>query len=144
MKDLEQRLQQLDGFEKPKILLEQYPTSAHIASHMLYTAHTQFVDIKDSSVVDLGCGCGTLAIGAQLLGASYVLGLEIDNDALETFTGNCEYLDSQIDAVQCDVIKELPGREVNFRHDLFLELIAKMFFFFFLQADLTRCLTLLL
>ena len=30
-KQLEQWLQDVDGFEKPKILLEQYPTTPHIA-----------------------------------------------------------------------------------------------------------------
>jgi hypothetical protein len=31
LKELESRLQQVDGFEKPKLLLEQYPTQPHIA-----------------------------------------------------------------------------------------------------------------
>lgn len=31
LKELESCLQQVDTFEEPKILLEQYPTSAHIA-----------------------------------------------------------------------------------------------------------------
>lgn len=31
LKELESRLQQVDGFEKPKLLLEQYPTRPHIA-----------------------------------------------------------------------------------------------------------------
>ncbi len=31
LKELESCLQQVDGFEEPKILLEQYPTSPHIA-----------------------------------------------------------------------------------------------------------------
>ena len=31
LKELESVLQQVDGFEEPKILLEQYPTSPHIA-----------------------------------------------------------------------------------------------------------------
>lgn len=37
LKELESCLQQVDVFEKPKILLEQYPTSPHIAGEM--TAH---------------------------------------------------------------------------------------------------------
>uniref|UniRef100_A0A2K6QPA3 Uncharacterized protein n=1 Tax=Rhinopithecus roxellana TaxID=61622 RepID=A0A2K6QPA3_RHIRO len=32
LKELESRLQQVDGFEKPKLLLEQYPTRSHIAA----------------------------------------------------------------------------------------------------------------
>ncbi|XP_020297929.1 methyltransferase-like protein 5 isoform X2 [Pseudomyrmex gracilis] len=44
---LEEYLQQLDVFKEPKVLLEQYATSAHIASHMLYTAQSQFNDIEE-------------------------------------------------------------------------------------------------
>uniref|UniRef100_A0A671P849 Uncharacterized protein n=1 Tax=Sinocyclocheilus anshuiensis TaxID=1608454 RepID=A0A671P849_9TELE len=35
LKELESCLQQVDGFEEPKILLEQYPTSPHIAGNSL-------------------------------------------------------------------------------------------------------------
>lgn len=31
LKELESRLQQVDVFDEPKILLEQYPTTPHIA-----------------------------------------------------------------------------------------------------------------
>ena len=31
LKELESRLQQVDEFEEPKLLLEQYPTRSHIA-----------------------------------------------------------------------------------------------------------------
>lgn len=36
MKNLEEFLQGLDGFENPKVQLEQYCTPAHIASCVLY------------------------------------------------------------------------------------------------------------
>lgn len=36
MKKLEEYLSGVDGFEKPKIKLEQYPTPPHIASCVLY------------------------------------------------------------------------------------------------------------
>lgn len=34
LKELESRLQEVDGFEKPKLLLEQYPTRPHIAGRV--------------------------------------------------------------------------------------------------------------
>lgn len=37
LRELEQWLSQVQAFEEPKVELEQYPTSAHIASHMLFT-----------------------------------------------------------------------------------------------------------
>lgn len=42
LKKLEEYLQCVDGFENPKILLEQYPTPPHIASCMLYNIQVLF------------------------------------------------------------------------------------------------------
>lgn len=39
-------------------------------------------DLFKRSVVDLGCGTGVLAIGAALLGASHVEGVELDADVI--------------------------------------------------------------
>lgn len=99
----------MDGFEKPKITLEQYPTSAHIASHMLYTAQTQYGDIENCAVADFGCGCGVLALGAQMLNASHVVGFEIDSDALSVLYRNCTDLDLFVESIQCDILQYLPG-----------------------------------
>ncbi|XP_030643021.1 rRNA N(6)-adenosine-methyltransferase METTL5 [Chanos chanos] len=104
LKDLESCLQQVDVFEDPKVLLEQYPTSPHIAACMLYTIHNTFDDIKDKVVADLGCGCGVLSIGAAVLDAGLCVGFDIDDDALEIFQRNKEEFElTNIDVVQCDV-----------------------------------------
>ncbi|KAM4608985.1 rRNA N(6)-adenosine-methyltransferase METTL5 [Polymixia lowei] len=103
-KELESCLQQVDVFEEPKILLEQYPTSPHIAACMLYTIHNTFDDIKGKLVADLGCGCGVLSIGAAMLDAGLCVGFDIDNDALEIFRRNAEEFEiANIDLVQCDM-----------------------------------------
>lgn len=83
LKKLEEYLQGVDGFNKPKILLEQYETPSHIASNMLYSIQTKFDDIENKLVADLGCGCGMLSIGSFLLGATHTIGFDIDLDALE-------------------------------------------------------------
>ena len=67
LKELEGYLQQVDGFNSPKVYLEQYETSAHIASHMLYTMDQTFDDVKHNVVADFGCGCGMLTVGNTLL-----------------------------------------------------------------------------
>lgn len=36
---------------------------------MLHTIHTQYDDIEGKVILDLGCGCGILSIGAVMLGA---------------------------------------------------------------------------
>lgn len=110
LRELEEYLQQLDGFDKPKILLEQYSTSAHIASRMLYTAQSQFDDIERRTVADLGCGCGILSLGAQMLGANHVIGFEIDSEALQIQTKNCSDIELFVEAMQCNVLQYLPGK----------------------------------
>ena len=90
LKQLESMLQGVEVFENPKIELEQYPTSAHIASRMLYTAANVYGDIVGRSCVDLGCGTGMLGIGAIALGAGHVLGIDVDEDALVVARENIE------------------------------------------------------
>lgn len=103
-KELEQYLQDLEGFSKPKILLEQYETRAHIASCMLHTIESSYGDLSQKMVLDLGSGCCALGIGAVMLGASYVLGVDIDGDALEIASSNIKLFDIlNIELLQCDV-----------------------------------------
>jgi len=107
-KELEQHLQDVEGFEKPKILLEQYETAAHIASCMIHTIENVFKDIDGKKILDLGCGCSVLGIGSALMGASFVLGVDIDQEALEIARTNVDYCElNNIDFLQCDV-KTLP------------------------------------
>lgn len=85
LKKLEEHLQSVDEFEKPKILLEQYATPAHIASCMLYSIQSQHNDLEGKLVADLGSGCGMLSIGSCILGAQHTIGFEIDPDAVEVY-----------------------------------------------------------
>ncbi|CAG9856432.1 unnamed protein product [Phyllotreta striolata] len=108
---LEERLQCISDFQKPKILLEQYVTPSHLGSHMLYTIQSQYGDISGKLVADLGSGCGALTIGAAVLDASLVVGFEIDEDAIKICQENViEHEISNIDLVQCDVLKYAPSR----------------------------------
>ncbi|KAK4471153.1 hypothetical protein MN116_005548 [Schistosoma mekongi] len=64
--------------------------------------------LEGMSVADLGCGTGMLSIGAKLLGASCVLGFEIDEDAVTEFRSNLEtyeMLDESINITLCDVVR---------------------------------------
>ena len=62
--------------------MEQYATTPALATKVLHLAAVEFGDIEDKSVIDLGVGTGVLAIGAKLMGAGHVLGLDVDMDAL--------------------------------------------------------------
>ena len=68
--------------KSPKVHLEQYTTPANIAADILWNAYS-LGDIEDKKVIDLGCGTGILAIGAALMGAEEVIGVDIDPDAIE-------------------------------------------------------------
>lgn len=52
---------------------------ADLASRLLFSAESSFGDIDDKRVLDLGCGCCVLSIGAVMLGAAYVLGHSFTN-----------------------------------------------------------------
>ena len=79
---LEMILQGIPLHKSPKVHLEQYITPANIAADILWNAYS-LGDIEDKKVIDLGCGTGILAIGAALMGAEEVIGVDIDPDAIE-------------------------------------------------------------
>lgn len=104
LKELESYLQQVEVFDKPKVELEQYPTTPHIASHMLYTIDQSFDDIEGKFIGDLGCGCGVLSVGCSILGCAACVGFDIDEDALERASQNLKEFDiDNVDLVQCDL-----------------------------------------
>jgi len=104
LKHLEQNLQQVEGFDEPKILLEQYATRPHIAACMLHTISATFGDLEDKLVADLGCGCGVLSVGSVMLGAGAVIGFDLDPDALALFSQNIEDFEiDNIDIINADI-----------------------------------------
>ncbi|XP_070565143.1 rRNA N(6)-adenosine-methyltransferase METTL5-like [Ptychodera flava] len=111
LKELESCLQQVDTFDNPKILWEQYATRPHIAACMLHTIDTRYDDIEGKLVGDLGCGCGVLSIGSLMLEASLCVGFDIDEDALEICQQNREEFElSNLDLIQCDLCNMEMGR----------------------------------
>ena len=45
LRELETHLEDVEAFNNPKILLEQYPTRPHIAACMLHTIQSSYNDI---------------------------------------------------------------------------------------------------
>ena len=101
-KDLEILLTQLESFNQPKIKLEQYQTPPRIAAMILWRAF-QLGDIKDKEVSDYCCGTGLFGIGAKLLNAKEVYGIEIDADAIEIAKINAKLLDVKVNYIQQDI-----------------------------------------
>jgi putative methylase len=103
-KQLEMLLSQLKGFPDPIPSKEQYEVTDSVAATMVFTAAT-YGDIEDRCVYDLGCGPGRLAIGAALLGAREVVGVDIDSKVLNVAKQNADQVGVQerIEFVEQDI-----------------------------------------
>ena len=93
-RQLEIILEQVQAFESPSAIREQYTTSAPIAAQLLYFAYMRG-DIAGLTVIDLGCGTGVLALGAALLGG-VATGVDSDERALEVARANAKLLGVQV------------------------------------------------
>ena len=120
-KELESRLSSLNvDFAAPKIEFEQYATQPTIASDILLAAAYEYDDIEDALVVDLGSGAGVLSAASLYVcnlisekvvyevqcGAGGVIGIEIDNDAIDLNIqnrGHPDFEESIWDIVQQNV-----------------------------------------
>lgn len=113
-KQLEIILSKLKLPDLPKPSLEQYTIPSDLAAEILNLAYLSG-DIKDKTVFDFGCGSGRLAIGASLLGAKEVVGIDIDQKMLEVAEGNILSLttsnqfSSSIKLI-CNDIKKFSGK----------------------------------
>jgi putative methylase len=85
-------LESMERLDKYDVSLEQYPTPAPIAASVLYAAQMEHNDITDKIVCDLGCGDGIFAIGAALLGANRVIGIDVQSKALKASQMNSRSL----------------------------------------------------
>jgi predicted RNA methylase len=79
-------------FPNPKITLEQYPTSAHLAASVIQLALDKG-DLSDDTVcLDLGCGTGMLTVGAAFV-TSLVISVDCDLEAMAVARDNVESVD---------------------------------------------------
>ncbi|MEN6512962.1 METTL5 family protein [Methanoculleus sp.] len=102
LRQLEMRLERLEGFERPTARLEQYQTPAPVAARLLHHAAMQGA-IEGCRVCDLGCGTGILACGAALLGASAVTGIDIDPGAIDVARRNAGMLGVTVEFLAADI-----------------------------------------
>ncbi len=102
-KELEGHLQQVQGFERPKLHFEQFITTSHLASQILYEIDRVHGDLAEKTVCDLGVGTGMLAIGSAIMGADLVVGIDIDKDALSICQKNVDNLEIEnIELINAD------------------------------------------
>ena len=117
-KQLEIILSKLKLPDSPKPSLEQYTIPGNLAAEILNLAYLSG-DIKDKTVFDFGCGSGRLAIGALLLGAKEVVGIDTDANVLDTAEENFNSLilenlelNGSIGSIRliCNDIKKFSGK----------------------------------
>lgn len=92
---LEIILSKLKDIPDPRSDLEQYPTPAGIASELLFLANSLGL-IEGKRVLDLGCGTGVLMIGAGLMGASSLTGVDVDPKAVDVARENVRWVDADL------------------------------------------------
>jgi len=86
-KQLEIILSQLKENPSPKVELEQYTIPGELAAQIINIGHISG-DIKNKSILDLGCGVGRLTIGSVLIGAKKVIGVDSDKNVLKIARDN--------------------------------------------------------
>ena len=104
-KHLEMILENVPKHPNPKVDLEQYSTPATIAADLIWNAYA-LGDIDGMSVLDFGCGTGIFAIASSLMGASYSLGVDIDEESisLAKITQNGIFREHDIDDANANFI----------------------------------------
>jgi len=102
-RDLEITLQAIAPHPNPKVNLEQYTTPADIAADLLFRACYTYGDIRGKTVVDLGTGTGRLAIGAAILGADQVVGVDLDSESVHAALSNSKRMRMKVDWVIGDI-----------------------------------------
>ena len=101
-KQLALKLSKLKIFQSPRLELEQYPVSANVASELLYMAGFEHPELE-GNVIDLGTGTGRLAIGAALMGAEHVVGVDADKKMIELARENAESVGVDVEWVASDI-----------------------------------------
>lgn len=103
-RQLEINLSKMKIREDPDLSLEQYPVSPEVGAELLFMAGFEHGDILGRRVLDLGSGSGRLAIGAGLLGAQQIVGVDIDPINISIARENASKLKVDIDWIVGDVV----------------------------------------
>jgi putative methylase len=102
-------LDRVPGFPAPDPALEQVVTPSQAAAELLFEALRRG-DISDAPVADLGSGTGRLAIGAALLGARPVRGIELSGEAVDIARTAAAALGAEVE-FQVGNVDALPAPE---------------------------------
>ncbi|MEM2320529.1 MAG: METTL5 family protein [Candidatus Bathyarchaeia archaeon] len=96
-------LSQLEPIPSPKLKWESYTLDAESAATIVYIAAHEHNDIAGKRVIDLGCGSGILAIAASLFGAEWVVGVDVDREAIRVAAKNASRVGAKVDFINGDI-----------------------------------------
>ena len=101
-------IQNLETFQTPKLDLEQYTTDPVATADLFYHIAFEQRDLEGNLMVDLGCGTGNLSIAGAILGASHIIGVDTDPDALKICKRNIQslVLQDRISLLEVDVLAD--------------------------------------
>jgi putative methylase len=103
-KQLAVTLSRLQGFERPSIRLEQYPTDSEIAAEIIWTAY-QNNDLNKKIIADFGAGTGVLGIGCMFFNPKKVYFVDVDETVLKKLNNNLQLFSLKNYEVICDDIQ---------------------------------------
>ena len=87
-----------------------FGTGEHETTRMCIQALEKYVK-KDSTVFDVGCGSGILALAAAKLGAKKAVGVDLDPVAVESAKENLKYNDAKnIEILHGDLLEVISGK----------------------------------
>lgn len=101
-------LDNLLGFKNPQSILEQWRTPGKIAAELINMAN-----VSGKAVLDLGCGAGVLSIAAKLMGAKKVVGVDLDEVALDIARQNSNKLKLDIKWVHDNALSYTPTEKFD-------------------------------
>lgn len=108
---LKEKLDKIETFDNPDAWLEQYQTPPELAADVLWNAYISG-HIETKKVCDLGCGTGIFSIGAKLLAAEEVIGIDVDKKVIDIAERNAQKYDLDIDFIVSDI--EAVNSELQF------------------------------
>ena len=97
-KQLEIILSSIRVNPKPKLRFEQYDLDSASASTILHIA-ASLGDVEGKRIIDLGCGTGILSIGAAILGARCVVGVDVDRESIKVAEENMKSLGGRVELI---------------------------------------------